>query len=375
MKEAEERARGFLEAQGDLIVRRDASGHITYANDAYGALAGVARDELIGRMHQFEILEQGEIATLPDGTRVHDQKIASPVGARWIAWRDVALCASAARPKSRASAATSPTACNAEHALERRARPGGRRQPRQVALPRDGQPRDPHAAQRHSRHGGPAARHAAHAGADHLRQGRENLRRDAALADRGDSRFLQDRSRPARSRSAAIRSARHDRGNGRAARAARAGQGPRDRVLCRRPRARARHRRRHPAASGAAQSRRQRHQVHRPRRRRHRGRARHLAGRNHFQGARHRHRHRRPRSKRKSFWNSSRARRARQAAPAAPGWALRSRAASSSAWADDPARKRAGHRGAVRIHRRACGCRRQRSRAHHPRPISRARMC
>ena len=91
MKEAEERARGFLEAQGDLIVRRDNSGHITYANDAYGALAGVSRDELIGRMHQFEILEQGETATLPDGTRGHDQKIAGPFGERWIAWRDVAL--------------------------------------------------------------------------------------------------------------------------------------------------------------------------------------------------------------------------------------------------------------------------------------------
>ena len=34
MKEAEERARGFLEAQGDLIVRRDNDGRITYANDA-----------------------------------------------------------------------------------------------------------------------------------------------------------------------------------------------------------------------------------------------------------------------------------------------------------------------------------------------------
>lgn len=91
MKEAEERARGFLEAQGDLIVRRDTSGHITYANDAYGALAGVARDELIGRMHQFELLQQGEIAAMPDGTHAHDQMIAGPFGEHWIAWRDVAL--------------------------------------------------------------------------------------------------------------------------------------------------------------------------------------------------------------------------------------------------------------------------------------------
>ena len=91
MKEAEERARGFLEAQGDLIVRRDNTGHITYANDAYAVLAGVTRDELIGRMHQLEILEQGEAATLPDGTHAHDQKIPGPFGERWIAWRDVAL--------------------------------------------------------------------------------------------------------------------------------------------------------------------------------------------------------------------------------------------------------------------------------------------
>ena len=91
MKEAEERARGFLEAQGDLIVRRSADGSITYVNDAYGALAGVARAELTGQAHRLDVLEQGETATLPDGTRVHDQKIASPLGARWIAWRDVML--------------------------------------------------------------------------------------------------------------------------------------------------------------------------------------------------------------------------------------------------------------------------------------------
>jgi PAS domain S-box-containing protein len=91
MKEAEERARGFLEAQGDLIVRRDSDGHITYANDAYCALTGIPCAELAGGAHHFEILEQGDTATLPDGTRVHDQKIAGAFGARWIAWRDVVL--------------------------------------------------------------------------------------------------------------------------------------------------------------------------------------------------------------------------------------------------------------------------------------------
>jgi PAS domain S-box-containing protein len=91
MKEAEERARGFLEAQGDLIVRRDNDGRITYANDAYCTLAGIARADIAGRAHQFDVIEQGETATALDGSRMHDQKIASPAGTRRIAWREVML--------------------------------------------------------------------------------------------------------------------------------------------------------------------------------------------------------------------------------------------------------------------------------------------
>ena len=91
LKEAEERARGFLEAQGDLIVRRDRAGAITYVNDAYCALTGKNADILIGSTALPEILEQGDSALLADGSRVHDQKIASADGARWIAWRDVAV--------------------------------------------------------------------------------------------------------------------------------------------------------------------------------------------------------------------------------------------------------------------------------------------
>ena len=91
LKEAEQRAIGFLEAQGDLIVRRDRDGSITYANDAYCALARAERATLIGAPHTPAILEQGEAAILPDGTRVHDQKIAGPEGERWIAWREVCV--------------------------------------------------------------------------------------------------------------------------------------------------------------------------------------------------------------------------------------------------------------------------------------------
>ena len=91
LREAEERARSLLEAQGDLIVRRDGQGRITYANDAFCALAGQSRASLLGSAFELPVLEHGDIAVLADGTRVHDQKIACGAGARWIAWREVAV--------------------------------------------------------------------------------------------------------------------------------------------------------------------------------------------------------------------------------------------------------------------------------------------
>lgn len=91
LREAEERARGFLEAQGDLIVRRTRDGTITYANEAYCRLAGRSAGALIGTSYRLDILEQGDTALLADGSRMHDQKIASDCGPRWISWRDAAV--------------------------------------------------------------------------------------------------------------------------------------------------------------------------------------------------------------------------------------------------------------------------------------------
>jgi PAS domain S-box-containing protein len=91
LKEAEERARSFLAAQGDVIVRRDSQGRITYANDAFCALAGCSRDALIGASYHPQVIEQGATAVASDGTRSHDQKIATAEGERWIAWREVTV--------------------------------------------------------------------------------------------------------------------------------------------------------------------------------------------------------------------------------------------------------------------------------------------
>jgi len=91
LREAEERARSFLEAQGDVIVRRDSTGRITYANDAFCALANRSREDLIGGAIQLSILEQGVAAVQPDSTRVYDQKIDCGGSTRWIAWREATV--------------------------------------------------------------------------------------------------------------------------------------------------------------------------------------------------------------------------------------------------------------------------------------------
>jgi PAS domain S-box-containing protein len=88
LKEAEERARSLFESQGDLIVLRDAEGVITFVNDAYCELARQPRGALIGSRFELPVLEQGESALEPNGTRIHDQKISTALGPRWIAWRE-----------------------------------------------------------------------------------------------------------------------------------------------------------------------------------------------------------------------------------------------------------------------------------------------
>jgi PAS domain S-box-containing protein len=98
LKEAEERARSLFESQGDLIVLRDASGCITFVNDAYCELAELPRSALIGSRFTLTVLVQGETALEANGTRIHDQKIATALGPRWIAWREGLVRSDAGSP-------------------------------------------------------------------------------------------------------------------------------------------------------------------------------------------------------------------------------------------------------------------------------------
>src|SRR6266436_6851848 len=99
LKEAEERVRSLFESQGDLIVLRDADGRISFVNDAYCELAVLPRSALIGGDFTLAVLEQGDTVLGPDGTRIHDQKIAGPLGPRWIGWREGLVRSDAGQPE------------------------------------------------------------------------------------------------------------------------------------------------------------------------------------------------------------------------------------------------------------------------------------
>ncbi len=180
ISEAQERAKSFFEAQGDVIVRRDGNGAITYANDAFCALAGRPREDAAGHRRSRCRCEAAG--------RDHD---CSPTARASTIRKSPRPTARAGSPGAKSPCAPISGKRDAKRrprrhrSRQRRARAGrcarsGRsRQPRQVALPGHGLARNPHAAERHPRHGRSAGRHAAGAGADDLSQGDEDLGRHA----------------------------------------------------------------------------------------------------------------------------------------------------------------------------------------------------
>ena len=56
------------------------------------------REQLVGSRFALDVLEQGDTAIEANGTRMHDQKIATAQGPRWIAWREGLVRSDAGRP-------------------------------------------------------------------------------------------------------------------------------------------------------------------------------------------------------------------------------------------------------------------------------------
>ncbi len=85
------RYRDLLDAQADMIVRRDADGVVTFANRAYISAFGLTLDGVIGRRHHHTVIEQGnpQFATDPPpalAARRVVELVDTRDGPRWIEW-------------------------------------------------------------------------------------------------------------------------------------------------------------------------------------------------------------------------------------------------------------------------------------------------
>lgn len=90
LADSEERYRSLIEAQGDLIVRRDGA-RIVYANRAYAILFGAAEDDLLGSKMQLPQLASRPVVLLEGGARSFDECLATYEGERWISWIETAV--------------------------------------------------------------------------------------------------------------------------------------------------------------------------------------------------------------------------------------------------------------------------------------------
>ena len=147
-----------------------------------------------------------------------------------------------------------------------RARRGGIGQRSEERVPRDHEPRDPHADERGDRHERPAARHEARRRPARVRGDDPRQWRRAAHDHQRHPRLLEDRGRQDGRRGASVRPARMRRVRARPRRRTRGREAPRRRVRVRRRHAGRDRRRCHAPASGAAQPDVERREVHRERR-------------------------------------------------------------------------------------------------------------
>ncbi len=96
---SENRYRGLVESQRDLIVRVDLEGRFTYANDAYCQFFDKSRNELIGNTFQPLVHEEDLPETLKKMEdlfekpyRIYvEQRAMTERGWRWLAWEDYGI--------------------------------------------------------------------------------------------------------------------------------------------------------------------------------------------------------------------------------------------------------------------------------------------
>jgi PAS domain S-box-containing protein len=92
INENEQRYRALLDAQEDMILRRDSAGRLTFVNKAFLATFGTSAEEVLGTVFRTDALD-GEAAhplSTDDEIRHqrYTQQISTTSGSRWIEWEE-----------------------------------------------------------------------------------------------------------------------------------------------------------------------------------------------------------------------------------------------------------------------------------------------
>jgi PAS domain S-box-containing protein len=98
LAEREERFRDLVRTQGDVVLRRDLLGRITYVNEVFCQTFGKEPAEVLGAAFAPELAE-GERPRLASFAGLHvppyriqfDQRVVTVHGPRWFVWEEFAL--------------------------------------------------------------------------------------------------------------------------------------------------------------------------------------------------------------------------------------------------------------------------------------------
>jgi len=98
LKDNEARYRGLLDAQEDMILRRDDAGRLTFANKAFLTKFALTANDVIGKPFAIEVLEDSGPKPLSTSDEVRQlrftQRVATAIGERWIDWEEQLVPAS-----------------------------------------------------------------------------------------------------------------------------------------------------------------------------------------------------------------------------------------------------------------------------------------
>ena len=94
MRERETRYRDLLDQQGDVILRRDADGRLSFVNDAFCRTFGLERKAALGQAFQLPVLNSDGQDAAPAETDARTSRIvelSTSYGPRWFVWEDFSI--------------------------------------------------------------------------------------------------------------------------------------------------------------------------------------------------------------------------------------------------------------------------------------------